>query len=87
MWKNFEPTEAFSLGSDYGEYYDRKYDTNGGLRISREGKQLMIDPSVNGNLNNYPEIDDNENTRIYQFNKQKLEAFIYDLKKLGGKLK
>lgn len=36
IWNNFNPKVADSIGSDYSEYYDRKYDNNGYLNIYRD---------------------------------------------------
>lgn len=66
-WSNIVPKEADSLGSDYAEYYDRKYDANGGLYIQDNGI-LIIAP--------YWSVD-----TLYQFNKPKIQSFIYDLRK------
>lgn len=63
-WKNIEPKEANSLGSDYYEYYDRKLDNNGYLDIS-ENLIKLERPSVDSN-------------KLYQFNKRKMESFLYD---------
>ncbi|MHB0943300.1 hypothetical protein ACYCSU_16755 [Paenibacillus sp. ALE1] len=67
-WTNISPKEADSLGSDYYEYYDKELDSNGYLRI-RENK-LSIDRPV---------LDSH---KLYQFNKKKMESFIYDFRKL-----
>ncbi|MEK4427780.1 hypothetical protein MHB54_00825 [Paenibacillus sp. FSL M7-0802] len=32
-WTNLSPKEAYSLGADYNEYYDKEFDNNGYLRI------------------------------------------------------
>lgn len=66
-WPNVVPKEADSLASDYDEYYDRKYDDNGSLSI--EGNELVI-------IAPYWSVD-----TLYQFNKPKIQSFIYDLKK------
>lgn len=66
-WSNVVPKEAHSLGSDYAEYYDRKYDANGDLYIKENGI-LIIAP--------YWSVD-----TLYQFNKPKIQSFIYDLRK------
>lgn len=64
VWKNFQPKEADSWGSDYDEFYDKKTDNNGYL-FFRNG--LNFDsPS-------------DETTLLYRFNKRKMESFIYDL--------
>ncbi|WP_137743299.1 hypothetical protein [Robertmurraya siralis] len=66
-WSGVIPKEAHSTGSDYDEYYDRKYDDNGSLYI-KENSILIKAP--------YWSID-----TLYQFNKPKIQSFIYDLRK------
>lgn len=66
-WSNVVPKEANSPASDYDEYYDRKYDANGGLAI-KENVIVIIAP--------YWSVD-----TLYQFNKPKIQSFIYDLRK------
>lgn len=66
-WTNVLPKEADSLGSDYAEYYDRKYDANGDLAITNNG--ILIHAP-------YWSTD-----TLYQFNKAKIQSFIYDLDK------
>lgn len=73
IWAKLEPKEANSMSSDYYEYYDKKLDNNGYLSISKN--ILSIErPSLSS-------------LKLYQFNKKKMESFIYDYKKikLGGK--
>jgi hypothetical protein len=65
-WTNLIPKEADSLGSDYYEYYDKELDNNGYLSI-RENGLLIERPSL-------------ESIRLYQFNKKKMESFIFDLR-------
>lgn len=64
-WANITPKEADSLGSDYYEYYDKLYDNNGYLSISK--CELVIESP-------YGSVD-----KLYQFNKPKIQSFIYDL--------
>lgn len=64
-WTNVVPKEANSLGSDYDEYYDRKYDDNGTLSITKNGISITAP---------YWSVD-----TLYQFNKPKIQSFIYDL--------
>lgn len=66
-WSGIVPKEANSLGSDYWEYYDRKYDDNGYLSI----KDFCISLTAP-----YWSVD-----TLYQFNKAKVQSFIYDLRK------
>ena len=72
-WNAFNPRECDSLGADYYEYYDRPLDNNGCLNISN--CKLKIErPSL-------------ESGRLYQFNKKKMESFIYDFKKIIALIK
>jgi len=64
-WSNITPKEANSLGSDYYEYYDRRYDDNGTLKLS-ENKISIVAP--------YWSTD-----TLYQFNKPKIQSFLHDL--------
>lgn len=66
-WVGIVPREAYSVGSDYYEYYDRKYDNNGYLTIIENG--ISIEAPW-GSLDT-----------LYQFNKSKMQSFIYDLRK------
>lgn len=65
VWKNFQPKEANSLGSDYYEYYDRLLDNNGYLSIGDNNLKIEAPNLSTG--------------RLYQFNKPKMQSFIYDL--------
>lgn len=67
IWDDFIPKEATSLRTDYSEYYDRKLDNNGYLDIVKNGFDIER-PTL-------------ESLKLYQFNKGRLESFIYDLKK------
>lgn len=67
-WDNIKPREAYSLGSDYNEYYDRKFDTNGYLDI--RACELQIErPTL-------------ESNKLYQFNKSRIETFLNDFAKI-----
>lgn len=68
VWKSFAPKEADSFGADYWEFYDKATDNNGYLRISNDGVIVFGSPSV-------------ETTLLYQFNKRRMESFIYDLER------
>ncbi|MED0946200.1 hypothetical protein [Bacillus mycoides] len=70
---NFNQRECDSLGADYYEYYDRPLDNNGYLDISKY--KLRI------------ERPSKESGRLYQFNKKKMESFIYDFKKIIESIK
>ncbi|NME95333.1 hypothetical protein HF847_04910 [Clostridium cochlearium] len=67
-WNNIKPREADSLGADYDEYYDRQLDNNGCLAI-RENMLLIERPAL-------------ESNKLYQFNKRKMESFLYDFRKI-----
>lgn len=67
-WVNLNPQKADSLGADYYEYYDRELDNNGYLSI-RKNLLLIERPTLDSN-------------KLYQFNKKKIESFIYDYRKL-----
>lgn len=64
-WTNIIPKEANSMASDYDEYYDRRYDANGYLSILDFGVKIRAP---------YWSTD-----TLYQFNKPKIQSFIYDL--------
>ena len=66
-WSNIEPKEAKSWASDYDEYYDRKYDDNGYLSLSNNLIAITAP---------YWSVD-----TLYQFNKAKIQSFIYDIRK------
>ena len=65
VWKTFAPKEADSFGADYWEFYDKNTDNNGYLEVSK-GALVFQSPS-------------DETTLLYQFNKRKMESFIYDM--------
>lgn len=68
VWVGLDPKEATGISSDYSEYYDKKLDNNGYLNISKD--VLIIErPSLNSE-------------KLYQFNKGKMESFIYDFRKI-----
>ncbi|MED1125170.1 hypothetical protein [Bacillus atrophaeus] len=67
-WASLIPKEATSFGAEYFEYYDKELDNNGYL-WTRENNTLSI---------SRPSLD---STRLYQFNKKKMESFIYDFRK------
>lgn len=64
VWKTFTPKEADSFGSDYWEFYDKNTDNNGYLEIRNELKF---------------QSPNDETTLLYQFNKRRMESFIYDI--------
>lgn len=66
-WNNVTPKEATSSGSDYWEYYDRELDNNGFLSLCKNGLQVRKPFSTS--------------TKLYQFNKRKMEAFLFDANK------
>ena len=65
VWKSFRPKEADSFGSDYYEFYDKATDNNGYLEYRNE-MLIFESPSE-------------ETTLLYQFNKRRMESFIYDM--------
>lgn len=69
VWKSFRPKEADSFGADYWEFYDKNTDNNGYLEVSKEAL-VFQSPS-------------DETTLLYQFNKRKMESFIYDMESLS----
>ena len=69
-WSNLNPKEADSFGSDYYEYYDRELDNNGYLSF-RDNALFIERPSL-------------DSRRLYQFNKKKMESFIYDFREMAG---
>ncbi len=69
-WVNLVPKKADTLGSDYYEYYDRYLDNNGYLTI-RENSLIIERPF-------------RDSSKLYQFNKLKMQSFIYDFEKLLG---
>lgn len=68
-WKNLIVKEANSMGSDYYEYYDRALDNNGYLSISDKTIKLTKPMS--------------DTDKLYQFNKAKIQSFLYDLDKVA----
>jgi hypothetical protein len=68
IWNDFKPKKTDSISSDHEEYYDKKYDNNGYLRVLKE----------NGFKIEKPYIDC---PYMYKFNKRRMESFIYDLNK------
>ncbi|MGM7635650.1 hypothetical protein [Bacillus sp. Hm123] len=66
-WPSLSPKEADSMVADYDEYYDRQLDSNGYLSIKKNA--LLIERPV---------LD---NQKLYQFNKRKMESFIYDCRR------
>lgn len=66
-WANINPRDADSWASDYYEYYDKQLDNNGYLSFKKNA--LFIERPTN------------VSSRLYQFNKRKMETFIYDFRK------
>lgn len=66
-WKGMVIKEVDSFGSDYYEYYDKEIDNNGYLSIYEN--VLKIERPVL------------ESKRLYQFDKKKIQSFLYDFKK------
>ncbi|EJF02183.1 hypothetical protein [Liquorilactobacillus mali] len=70
VWKDFKPREAFSEGSDYDEFYDKKTDNNGYLSVN------------NQKLNFSREYLQGKTLLWYRFNKAKCQSFIFDIKNM-----
>lgn len=66
-WANIVPKEATNFRSDYNEYYDRQLDNNGYLSIKENVLNI--------------ERPTSESKRLYQFNKNKVQSFIFDFRK------
>ncbi|QST02844.1 hypothetical protein IMZ31_20045 (plasmid) [Pontibacillus sp. ALD_SL1] len=64
-WSGLTRKDATDLGTDYYEYYDRKYDNNGYLSLEENALEL--------------ERPTTESNKLYQFNKRRMESFLYDL--------
>lgn len=64
-WSNFKPKEATCLNNDYFEYYDRKFDSNGYLKLLENGFKIER-----------PSLD---SKKLYQLNKGRIESLIYDI--------
>lgn len=67
IWATFMPKEASSQASDYDEYYDKDFDNNGYLSIGENCIYIEGPHTTTG--------------RLYQFNKAKMQSFIFDLRK------
>lgn len=67
-WSEIQLKECNSLGSDYEEYYDKKLDNNGYLHLFKNKLELER-VSLYSN-------------KLYQFNKAKIQSFLYDFKKI-----
>lgn len=72
-WKDFTPKEADSFGADYAEYYDKPFDNNGYIRL----RPNVLDIEAP----NQPKSDD-PLIRMFQLNKRKCEALVYDYRQL-----
>lgn len=72
----FELKEVTSMGNDYYEYYDRKYDNNGYLSVGKYYNDFIVKI----------ERPCKESHRFYRLNKAKAQTFINDcIKLLEGK--
>lgn len=69
-WKNFEPKEADSLGSDYDCCWDRDHQDECNLSFHMNSGLSIQGPYQRINIANV--------VRLYKFNKRKMESFIYD---------
>lgn len=68
VWGGVQLKECNSMGSDYAEYYDRQLDNNGYLELNKN--RLTLERVSLGK------------NKLYQFNKRKMEAFLYDFNKI-----
>lgn len=69
-WVDISLKDVTSFGNDYGEYYDKELGNDGGISISAKG--LMFS-RVGAHLEGNP-------SRLFKFNKAKIQTFLYDLK-------
>ncbi|WP_323709463.1 hypothetical protein [Mammaliicoccus sciuri] len=75
IWKDkFELKEVTSMGNDYWEYYDRKYDNNGYLSVGKTTNGYVVTV----------ERPCEDSHRFYQLNKAKSQTFVNDCIKLLG---
>lgn len=74
-WTGITPKIANSMASDYDEYYDRKYDNNGYLAIVDYLSTTSLERTTAISIR-APHLSKDT---LYQFNKAKIQAFIYDL--------
>lgn len=72
IWKDLKVTEATDMGSDYFEYYDRKLDSNGYLNIRNKEENILVKL----------ERPTKGESKVYQFNKRKMGAFLFDSVKI-----
>lgn len=73
-WSNITPKEADSFGSDYDDYYDKDFDNNGSLSLTKN--RISIEGP-------YAQVPNKEKlTRLIKFNKRKFEAFMFDYEKI-----
>lgn len=69
IWGDLKIKDATGFGNDYGEYYDRELDNDGGASIDKKGIYF------------YPPAPHLKSNRIYRFTKSKIETYLYDLRK------
>ncbi|WP_121616828.1 hypothetical protein [Virgibacillus halodenitrificans] len=73
-WSSFTPKEIDSVGTDYDDYYDKDFDNNGSLSISKYSMNIE---------GPYTQLKSNgEIVRLIKFNKRKFESFLFDLNRL-----
>lgn len=72
IWPDLALKPVTSMGNDYYEYYDSKYDGNGYISISsdKNNTELRIERPYEG----VP--------YLYKINKVKTQTFLYDLKNI-----
>lgn len=66
-WTTITPKEAYSMGSEYDAYYDRRYGSNGYLSIRNTSLNIQA-PNLSKDT-------------LYQFNKAKIQSFLFNLEK------
>lgn len=69
IWGDLKIKDVTGFGNDYGEYYDRELDNDGGASIDEKGIYF------------YPPAPHLKSNRIYRFTKSKIETYLYDLRK------
>lgn len=73
-WPGIYPKECDSLGSDYYEYHDSKLDNNGYLTLFSSVPSISL---------SRPDV---LSLKLYQFNKRKMQSFLFDLNKCAASL-
>lgn len=74
IWPNLTLKDVTGMGNDYGEYYDREYDNDGGSGLNGSGITFSP-PAWHLGYN-----------RLYRFTRIKMETYLYDLIKIVEKM-